>query len=162
VKAVRETPSKRRNTMRSSMMLKVPAGLIAAVLAVASLAPVAQAQSSGFAARMKVPFAFQTSSGQNFAPGVYTIRMNGPHAIVIRNSTTSGLVLAQLANDQMPASQGKAVFTHYGDQYFLSTVSVAGNTSHLICYKSKAERESQIEVGKTRTAVEVALLKAGR
>jgi hypothetical protein len=100
--------------------------------------------------------------GQHFAPGVYTISMNGPHSIVIRNSTTSGLVLAQLANDETPTTQGKAVFTHYGDQYFLSTVSVAGNTSHLICDKSKAERESQIAAGRTRTAVEVALLKAGR
>ena len=54
--------------MRTSTMLKVPAGLIAAVLAVASLAPVAQAQDAGFAAKMKVPFAFQTPTGQHFGP----------------------------------------------------------------------------------------------
>ena len=148
--------------MRSSMMLKVPASLIAAVLAVASSAPAAQAQYPGFAARMNVPFAFQTASGQRFAPGIYTVNMNGPHSILIRNSTTSGMVLAQLANDQQPPAQGKAVFTHYGDQYFLRTVSVAGNASHLICSKSKAERESQIAAGKTNTTVEVAVLKAGR
>ena len=71
--------------MRSSMMLKVPAGLIAAVLAVASSAPAVQAQDAGFAAKMNVPFAFQTASGQHFAPGIYTISMNGPQAIVIRN-----------------------------------------------------------------------------
>ncbi len=148
--------------MRSSIMLKVPAGLIAAVLAVASSAPAAQAQDAAFAAKMNVPFAFQTASGQRFAPGVYTIRMNGQHTIVIRSSTNSGLVLAQMANDALPPTQGKAVFTHYGDQYFLSAVSVADSTSHIICYKSKAERESQIAAGKTSTAVEVALLKAGR
>jgi hypothetical protein len=148
--------------MRSSMMLKVPASLIAAVLAVASSAPAVQAQNPGFAAKMNVPFAFQTASGQHFAPGVYTISMNGPQSMVIRNNTTSGLVLAQLANDQQPPVQGKAVFSHYGEQYFLRTVSVAGNTSHLICGKSKAERESQIAAGKTSTTVEVAVLKAGR
>jgi hypothetical protein len=148
--------------MRSSIMMKVPAGLIAAVLAVASSAPAAQAQDAGFAAKMNVPFAFQTASGQHFAPGVYTISMNGPQSMVIRNNTTSGLVLAQLANDELPAAQGKAVFTHYGDQYFLRSVSVAGNTSHLICDKAKVERESQIAAGKVSTAVEVALLKAGR
>jgi hypothetical protein len=148
--------------MRSSMMLKVPASLIAAVLAVASSAPAAQAQDPGFAAKMNVPFAFQTASGQHFAPGIYTISMNGPQAIVIRNNTTAGVVLAQLANDQQAPAQGKAVFSHYGDQYFLRTVSVAGNTSHLICGKSKAERESQIATGKTSTTVEVAVLKAGR
>jgi hypothetical protein len=148
--------------MRSSMMLKVPAGLIAAVLAVASPAPAAQAQDAGFAAKMNVPFAFQTASGQHFAPGVYTIRMNGQQSMLIRSNTASGLAMTQLANDGLPATQGKAVFTHYGDQYFLRAVWVAGNTSHLLCDRSKAERESQIATSKASTAVEVALLKVGR
>jgi hypothetical protein len=150
--------------MRSSIMMKVPAGLIAAVLAVASSAPAAQAQDAGFAAKMNVPFAFQTASGQHFAPGVYTIQMNGAQTARIRSNTTSGLTITQLASDGVPSTQGKAVFTHYGDQYFLRTVWVAGETSHLICGKSKAERESQIATGKTKanTSVEVALLKPGR
>jgi hypothetical protein len=144
------------------MMMKVPAGLIAAVLAIASSAPAAQAQDAGFAAKMNVPFAFQTASGQRFAPGVYTIRMNDGQSMLIRSNTTSGLAITQLASDGLPATQGKAVFTHYGDQYFLRSVWVAGNTSHLICNSSKAERKSQIAAGKTSTAVEVALLQAGR
>jgi hypothetical protein len=148
--------------MHSSMMWKVPAGLIAAVLAVASSAPAAQAQGPGFAARMNVPFAFQTASGQHFAPGIYTIRMNSPQTMLIRNNTTSGLAMTQLANDGLPVTQGKAVFTHYGDQYFLRAVWVAGNSSHLLCDRSKAERESQIAAGKAIPAVEVALLKVGR
>jgi hypothetical protein len=149
--------------MRSLMMLKVPAGLIAAVLAVASSAPAAQAQDVGFAAKMNVPFAFQTASGQHFAPGVYTIRMNDePTLMLIRSNTSSGLVVTRLASDGLPATEGKAVFTHYGDQYFLRTVWMAGETSHLICDKSKAERESQIAASKANTSVEVALLKAGR
>src|ERR1700735_4262430 len=106
--------------MRSSIMLKVPAGLIAAVLAVASSAPAAQAQDAGFAAKMNVPFAFQTASGQHFAPGVYTIRVNDELSTVmlIRSNTSSGLVVTQLASDGLPATEGKAVFTHYGNQYF--------------------------------------------
>jgi hypothetical protein len=147
--------------MRSSMMLKVPASLIAAVLAVASSAPAARAQDSGFTAKMNVPFAFQTASGQHFAPGVYTIRMNGEQSMVIRSNTSSGLAMTQLANDGLPATQGKAVFAHYGDQYILRSVWVAGNTSHLLFNTSKAERKSQIAAGKTSTAVEVALLQAG-
>jgi hypothetical protein len=148
--------------MRSSIMMKVPAGLIAAVLAVASSAPAVQAQDAGFAAKMNVPFAFQTASGQHFAPGVYTIQMNGAQTARIRSNTSSGVILTQLASDGMPATKGKAVFTHYGDQYYLRTVWVDGETSHLICGKSKAERESQIAAGKANTSVEVALLKAGR
>jgi hypothetical protein len=148
--------------MRSSMMMKVPASLIAAVLAVASSAPAAQAQSPAFAAKIDVPFAFQTGSGQHFAPGVYTISMNGEQSMMIRGNTKAGMALTQMASDGLPTTQGKAVFTHYGDQYFLRSVWVAGNTSHLICNSSKAERKSQIAAGKTSTAVEVALLQPGR
>ncbi len=148
--------------MRTSTMLKVPAGLIAAVLAVASLAPVAQAQSSEFAAEMKVPFAFETASGQRFEPGVYTIRIAGQQTLLIRGKATVGLAMTQLVNDGLPATQGKAVFTHYGNQYFLHTVSLAGNATHLLCKTSKAERQSQIAAGKTSTAVEVALLREGK
>ena len=147
--------------MRTSTMLKVPAGLIAAVLAVASLAPVAQAQDSGFAATMKVPFDFQTASGQHFGPGVYTIRMEG-QTMLIRGTGTVGLAITQLADDSMPATQGKAVFTHYGDQYFLHAVSVSGKSSHLLFKTSKAERQSKITAGKTSSAVEVAVLQEGR
>src|ERR1700733_9227276 len=148
--------------MRSSMILKVPAGLIAAVLAVASAAPAAQAQDAGFVAKINVPFAFQTASGQHFAPGIYTIRMHDELSMLIESNTSSGLVLTQLASDGPVATKGEALFTHYGDQYFLRAVSMAGETSHLICGKSKAERESQIAAGKTSTTVEVAVLKAGR
>jgi hypothetical protein len=162
VKAVDQTPSTGENTMRNSMMLKVPAGLIAAVLAVASSTTAAKAQDAGFAAKMTVPFAFQIASGQHFAPGIYTIRMNGEQSMLIRSNTASGLAMTQLANDGQPATQGKAVFTHYGDRYFLRSVSVPGNSSHLICERSKAERQSQVASNHLSAPVEVATLKAGR
>jgi hypothetical protein len=146
--------------MRSSMISKVTAGLIATVFAVAPSAPAAQAQDGGFAAKVNVPFAFQIASGQHFAPGVYTIRMNGLQSMLIRSSTAAGLTTTQLANDGQPATQGKAVFTHYGDHYFLHAVWVAGNASHLIFDTSKSERQSQISAGKTATPVELALLSA--
>jgi hypothetical protein len=145
--------------MRTSTTSPLPAVLIAALLAIASLAPAANAQDS-FAAKLKVPFAFQTATGQTFAPGVYTIRMNG-QVMEIRGTTTAGLALTQLAYDGLPATRGKAVFTHYGDQYFLHTVSVAGKASHLLCKTSKAERHLQTAVGKPSAAIEVALLQEG-
>ena len=148
--------------MRTPTMLKVPAGLIAAILTVASLAPVAQAQDSGFAAKVNVPFAFQTASGQHFGPGIYTISMNGQQTILVRGWKTSGLVMTQVANDGQPATKGKAVFTHYGDRYFLRAVWVAGESSHLLCSSSKAERQSQIAAVKTPSTVDVALLQEGR
>jgi hypothetical protein len=146
--------------MRTSTTSQVPAVLIAALLAVASLAPVAKAQDSGFAANINVPFTFQTATGQKFAPGVYTIRMNG-QAMLIRGKETSGLAITQVADDGVAATQGKAVFTHYGNQYFLHTVSVTGRSSHLLFRTSKKERQSQIAAGKSGGAVEVALLQEG-
>ena len=149
--------------MLTLTMLKVPAGLIAAVLAVASLAPAAQAQdlAPGFAAKINVPFTFETAMGQHFAPGIYTISMNGEKTMLIRGAKTSGLVLTHLADDGLPATKGKAVFTHYGDKYFLRAVWVAGNNS-LFCGRSKAEHQLQVAAAKTPTAVELALLQAGR
>ena len=150
--------------MPTLTMSKVPAGLIAAVLAVASLAPAAQAQDQdpGFTAKMNVPFAFEAGLGQHFAPGIYTIRMNGEQTMLIRGMGTSGLALTQLASDGLPATKSKAVFTHYGDKYFLRAVWVAGNNSHLFCGRSKAEHQLQVAATKTPTAVEVALLQTER
>jgi hypothetical protein len=143
-------------------MLKVPTGLIAAVLAVASLVPVAKAQdlAPGFAAKINVPFGFETATGQNFAPGIYTISMNGEKTIQIRGAKTSGVVLIHLADDSLRATRGNAVFTHYGDKYFLRAVWVSGNNG-LFCGRSKAERELQLSAAKTPPAV-LALLQTGR
>jgi hypothetical protein len=146
--------------MRNSMMLKVPAGLIAVVLAVASLTPKAVAQDSAFAARVKVPFAFQTATGQHFDAGVYTITIDG-QTLVIRGKDSSGMTLTQLANDGTPATKGKAIFDRHGNQYFLRAVWVAGKSSHIICNTSKAERAVQIAAGKESTLVELALLQEG-
>jgi hypothetical protein len=149
--------------MRTLTMLKVPAGLIAAVLAVASLAPAAQAQdlAPGFAAKINVPFAFETAMGQHFAPGIYAISMNSERTMLIRGAKTSGLVLTQLADDSLPATKGKVVFTHYGDKYFLRSVWVAGNNS-LFCGRSKVEHQLEVAAVKMPTAVELALLQTGR
>jgi len=60
-----------------------------------------QAQDSGFAVRMKVPFAFQTASGQHFAPGVYTIQeRRAVHAD--SRSGVSGWALTQVTMTACP------------------------------------------------------------
>ena len=144
-------------------LTNVSASLIAAVLAVASLAPVAQAQSQSFAAKVNVPFAFQTASGQHFQPGVYTICVTGAQTMLIHGAASSGLaMIQQLADDGLPVSHGKAVFTHYGDKYYLRSVSVAGNSTQLLFASSKAERQSQVASKKSPTAVELAVLQTGR
>jgi len=143
-------------------LTKVSARLITAVLAVASLAPVAQAQNQTFIAKMNVPFAFEAASGQHFHPGVYTICINGTQTVLIRGAADSGLAMIQQANEGLTVSQGKAVFTHYGDKYYLHSVSVAGNSTRLLFGRSKAERQLQVAPGILPTAVELALLQTGR
>ena len=88
--------------------------------------------------------------------------MIGEQSMMIRGNTKAGMATTQMASARTARHSGGAAFTHYGDQYFLRSVWVAGNTSHLICNSSKAERKSQIAAGKTSTAVEVALLQPGR
>ena len=73
--------------------------------------------------------------------------------MLIRGAKTSGLVLTQLADDSLPATKGKAVFTRYGDKYFLRSVWVAGNNS-LFCGRAKAEHPLRVAAAKTPTAVE--------
>ena len=149
--------------MKSSMIQKISARMITAILAAASVAPLAQAQQPSFAAQVQVPFAFETSSGQHFQPGVYTISTTGLGTMLIRNATRSGLAMIQeQANEGPIVSQGKAVFTHYGNKYYLRSVSVPGGSTRMLFGASKEERETQIATHNTPSAVELALLQAGR
>jgi hypothetical protein len=148
--------------MSTFSMLKVRATFIAAVFAVASLAPALHAQDSGFIAKVNVPFAFASATGQHFAAGVYTIRMDRNETMLIRGISTSGLAITQLANDGRPAKESKAVFTRYGDKYFLREVWITGNSSHLFCNESKAERRSQVATNQAPSNVQLALLKTVR
>jgi hypothetical protein len=142
---------------------KIIARLAVAAIAIASVTPLTQAQSMSYAAQVNVPFAFQTESGQRFQPGVYTISINGMHTILIRSAVSSGLAMIQEeANVGRPVDQGKAVFTHYGDRYYLRSVSVSGSSTRLLFGRSKGEREAQIAAGKSPSSVELALLQAGR
>lgn len=140
---------------------KVSARLIAAVLAVASTAIVAQAQNRTFAARVNVPFAFETTTGQHFQPGVYTIRDMGMQTMLIGGANANGLTIYSVDPLGAPVSQGKAIFTHYGDKYYLRSVSTTGSSTRLLFSKSKEERQLQKARAKQSKKVELALMQAG-
>jgi hypothetical protein len=147
--------------MRS--LVRVFAILIAGVMTAGSVAPVAQAQRQFFAANVNVPFAFQTSSGQRFEPGVYTIRFANQDTILIRGDKSSGLSMIQEeANLVAPASEGKAIFTRYGDKYFLRSISAPGSSTRLTFAKSKKERETQFAADTRPSSIGLALLAAVR
>jgi hypothetical protein len=159
LKAVEETPTLGENAMRS--LAKIFASLIAAIVAVASLASAVQAQNLSFGAKVDVPFAFETTTGQRFQPGVYNITITGSQVMVIRGENTSGLAMIQSKDIVgVDNAKGKAIFTHYGDKYYLRSVSVAGSPIRLVFGSSKNEKRSQLAGNQNPSSVEVALLNA--
>src|ERR1700677_4892 len=115
----------RRTAMSTLSISKFRAGLFAAVLAVAPLSPALHGQDVGMIARVNVPFAFETASGHHFAPGVYSVRMEGLHTLLIRGASDAALTLST-SEDAQTAERGKATFHRYGHQYFLTEITIAG------------------------------------
>jgi hypothetical protein len=142
----------------------VSARLIAGVLAFVTLAPITHAQNLPFAGTVKVPFAFDTATGQHFGPGVYEMRGTGQSGLLIRSATASGIVLVMESGDSgRIISQGKAVFTHYGDKYYLHSVSVSNSSMKLQFGTSKSEKRAQFASNQPKgSAVELALLETNR
>ena len=138
-------------------------GLCAAVLALAPLSPALHSQDVGMLAKVNVPFGFETASGHQFNPGVYTVRMENEHTMLIKGATESGMTMTTVVDNAEPAASGKAIFHRYGNRYFLSEITVAGHSRRLEFQPSKTERQLQIANGKTApTTVDVAVLDASR
>jgi hypothetical protein len=150
--------------MKTLSISKFRAGLFVAVLAIAApLSPTLHAQDVGMIARVNVPFAFETASGHHFAPGVYTVRMEGVHTLLIRGASDSALTITTSEDNAQAAERGKATFHRYGHQYFLSEITIAGESRRIYFAKSKAEKQVEIATGTTTPGnVELALLETGR
>ena len=149
--------------MSTLLISKFRAGLFAAVLAVAPLSPALHGQDVGMVAKMNVPFAFETASGHHFAPGVYSVRMENLHTLLIRGDSDSALTTTTVEDNAQTATTGKAIFRKYGNQYFLGEITVAGRSRCLHFAKSTAENRVQIAADKTPpTNVELALLETTR
>jgi hypothetical protein len=149
--------------MNTLSISKFRAGLFAAVLAVAPLSPALHGQDVGMVAKVNVPFAFETASGHHFAPGVYSVRMESVHTLLIRGDSDSALTMTTVEDNAETAKTGKAIFRRYGNQYFLSEITVAGRSREMHFAKSKAESRAEIAAEKTPpTNVELALLETTR
>jgi hypothetical protein len=143
-------------------MLKFRAGIFAAVVAFAPVSPASHAQDAGLLARVNVPFGFQTDS-QHFAPGVYTLELENDQTLLIRGASQSWVVMTSVEDNARPAERGTAVFHKYGDQYFLSKITVAGKSRRLYLTPSKTERQMRLATQKTAPAgVELSLLQGSR
>jgi hypothetical protein len=146
--------------MSTLWMLKFRASIFAAVVAFAPFSPASHAQDAGMAARVNIPFGFQTGS-QHFAPGVYTLEMENDHTLLIRGASQSWMALTSVGDKAQPAKRGTAVFHKYGDHYFLSEITVAGSNRYL--HLTPSRTESQLRRGQEKAAgVELALLQNSR
>jgi hypothetical protein len=146
--------------MSTLSMLKFRASIFAAVVAFAPLSPASQAQDAGMAARVNIPFGFQTGS-QHFAPGVYTLEMENDHTLMISGASQSWMALTSVEDNAKPAKRGTAVFHKYGDHYFLSEITVAGTSRSL--HLTPSRTESQMRRGQKKPAgVELSLLQGIR
>jgi hypothetical protein len=148
--------------MSTLSLSKFRAAVIAAALAITPFSPVSRAQDAGLLIQVNVPFAFDTDS-QHFDAGVYTIRTENEHILRFQGKSQSELVMTWVEDNAQQASKGKAMFQKYGDQYFLSEISIAGKSRHLYFWPSRAEQELQVAGSKTaRIGVELALMDGSR
>jgi hypothetical protein len=145
--------------MNTLSISKFRTGLFTTVLAVAApLSPALHGQDLGMIAKVNVPFGFETASGHHFNPGVYSISMDGSFTTLIRGDSDSALTMTTVEDLGKRANKGKATFQRYGDQYFLTEITVEGSSRRLHFAKSKAEKRAQIAAGETTpSSAEVAL-----
>jgi hypothetical protein len=140
-------------------------GICAAVIALASLSSTSFAQGPKPIAVANVPFGFEYGS-QHFAAGRYTVRMDSDHIMTIKGASKSGSAMTMWYDNSKPPARGKMVFWNYNGRLFLHEVWTSGETVHLHCVESKAEKQAR----KTELAsnhakasdVELALLETPR
>jgi hypothetical protein len=158
VKEVVQTPFIRINNMRTLSIWKLRSSLFAVTLVATSWTPASHAQDLEMSLEVNVPFAFENGT-QHFAAGLYTIRMEEPHILVIRSRSQSGLTMTWFDQDLTPSKTTKVVFQRYGDRYFLSEIWLTGDVTHTYIPPSKTEKELQEVANRTaNTGVQVALL----
>jgi hypothetical protein len=147
--------------MSTLSIWKFRASLLAVILAAAPSSVVSQAQDMGESVVVNVPFAFGDGS-QNFAAGRYSIRMDEQKVLAIRGESNSGFAMAWFERDSHPAETTKVVFRRYGDQYFLSEIWIAGESSHTYRLPSKEEKREEAANKEVPTEVVVAALEMPR
>jgi len=147
--------------MSTLSIWKFSASLLAVILAAAPSSLVSQAQDMEESVVVNVPFAFGDGT-QNFAAGRYSIRMDEQKILAIRGASNSGFARAWFERDSHPAETTKVVFRRYGDQYFLSEIWIAGESSHTYRLPSKEEKREEAANKEAPTEVVVAALEIPR
>lgn len=93
-------------------------------------------------AKADVPFAFSVGKKQ-LPAGTYEVKVDGAgsQGIVIRNMETGESVLSVAGYEAPRSTEGKLVFNHVGNEYFLSEVWRESGSAGRRILTSKRERE---------------------
>jgi hypothetical protein len=137
----------RRKAMNATSTSKLRTYLLACTLGAVAVASASQGFAQDTEMQVNVPFAFHNGS-QRLPAGVYRVKMQSEHVILLRGDSKSGFVMTN-SEIGKPSEKGKLIFQRYGDQYFLREVWAANSETGQKCPKSKLEREVEIAQSKT-------------
>lgn len=150
--------------MTTHLISKIRAAVVVASLALPLGSTALYAQHQIERVQVDIPFAFEVGL-THFAPGTYFLSDSQENFLSVRGPSGTALAMNRREGSLSPATKGKVVFYAYGNQYFLREVWLKGQTDHLVCPESKAERrirKSQQEANHaavvTPSNVEIALL----
>ena len=149
------------NTLLGSFFRAV---LASSVLAVAALVPASYARGQSPTLRVNIPFNFENGS-QHLPAGNYSISSGSSHMTQLRSTKGGGFImtLRETSSKANPSSTGKVIFNKYGNRYFLHQIWEPGETSHLECVQSRAEKHVQLALAEAaHNGTEVATLEALR
>ena len=132
--------------MNATSTSKLRTYLLACTLGVVAATSASFGFAQGTEMRVNVPFAFHNGS-QRLPAGVYRVKIESEHLIMLRGDSVSGFVTANPESGKS-SDKGKLVFQRYGSQYFLREVWPANTATGQKCVKSKLEREAQIAQSK--------------
>jgi hypothetical protein len=154
--------------MSTLSTLKIRASVYVSTLALALVCSALPAQIPAPRTRVTVPFAFQIGSA-HFAPGTYILSNPEEQLLYVQGGKHSALAMSSHESTQTPTRVSEVIFHRYGNQYFLREVWMRGETDHLTCPQSKAEREAKRSLRDDERAsvadhtnVEVALVESPR
>jgi hypothetical protein len=126
-----------------NLLSKYGVSLLAAFLAVVSLAPAAQAQIQEPIGRANVPFAFDCGA-EHYPAGIYDLRTLSNNVLLVRGTSHSGLTMIRMDMNMLPAKTNQAVFGVSGNRHFLREIRSSRGTTHVIFKASKAEQRVKL------------------
>ena len=128
--------------------------ILTLLVAVAFVTAVAPANGQSVTLRANVPFEFSVGD-KTLASGEYRVTRMGPDAMTIAGRETAIRLSIAIESNKVP-EQGKLVFHRYGENYFLSEVWTAGDSTGRKLLKSKQERRIEEQLARTFSKSELA------